>query len=466
MFKQVSQLCRSAIPFALVALLDGACVAQTAAPELENFERVQDARALPDGWKIVSGDWKVKGGALIAESLNSEAYVTFGETSWQNYEVEASVTFHKVRNPSRWLSVLVRSSKDGTVPWSQVPIRFDTTQPNGMEFAVRTPSNNWSIRQKAAASSRSTLNQHRRVKVIVRGSHVEGYLDGQLVVSSQLCVDRSAGCIGFGVSGCIAAFDDVVVRHLPSTIRNTPTVPVPPCDVVAHRGFSAFAPENTLVAIREAIKAGATGCEFDVYCCHDGTVVLMHDKTVDRTTDGTGLVTELSLRQLRQLDAGSWKDVRYAGEKIPTLTEALKLLKGTDCQPVIEIKMEGISKRVVDDIRALDMVEQVAVIAFSETVVREIRELEPHLTCAWLCSKTLEGTAAQQADWLQARARECSAELLDLNFNMLSGELVAELKRRGLGVWTWTVNEAVVMQAIQQWGVDSITTDRPDLLRR
>ena len=76
---------------------------------------------------------------------------------------------------------------------------------------------------------------------------------------------------------------------------------------------------------RHPIRAGATGCEFDVYGCKDGTVVLMHDDTVDRTTDGTGAVTSLSLRELKQLDAGSWKHSRYTGERVPTLIEALQL---------------------------------------------------------------------------------------------------------------------------------------------
>ena len=462
------RLVRSVALVGLLALANGTNFAQIAAtqiaePQLEDFDRVQ--KTLPDGWSVVSGDWRVDQGELVVDSLRSEAYVTFGETSWQNYEVEASVTFREVRNPSRWLSVLVRATRDGATPWSQVPIRFDTTQPNGVEFAVRTAAKDWSIRSKAAVASASKLNQTRRLKVIVRASRIEGFLDGQLVVSSQLCVDRPTGCIGLGVSGCVAAFDDVSVRHLPPSL-DPPGLSTKRCEVVAHRGYSAVAPENTLAAIREAIKSGASGCEFDVYACRGGTVVLMHDKTVDRTTNGMGPVTELSLKQLQQLDAGSWKHARYAGECVPTLTEALNLLKGTGCQPVIEIKMEGISKQVVDDVRTLNMVDQVAVIAFSETVVREIRELEPLITCAWLCSKTLVGTPTEQADWLEARADACHAKLLDLNFNMLSPELIVELKSRGLGVWTWTVNEAVVMRALRQWGVDSITTDRPDLLSR
>lgn len=427
----------------------------------ETFDRVQGE--LPAGWHPVTGHWRVAEGALVVQSLGADAYITVGDESWQNYEIEVSVTFREIRDRSRWLSVLVRAAPDGQTLWSQVPVRFDTMQKNGMEFAVRTTADQWSVRQTAAAQAASQLNQPRRLRVVVRDSHVQGFLDGQLVVVSPFCVDRSAGCVGLGVSGCVAAFDDFSIRHLPQTQAAGNEQP-PKCDNVAHRGFSASAPENTLAAVREAIEAGAGGCEFDVYGCGDGTVVLMHDKTIDRTTDGTGLVTELTVQQLQSLDAGSWKHSRYAGERVPTLTEALRLLKDSGCQPVIEIKMEGISQRVIHDVRALEMVDQVAVIAFSQNVVREIRQLEPSLPCAWLSSENLEGTAAQRADWLAARAQECGTDLVDLSYKMLSPELVAELKRRNLTVWTWTVDEAPVMRALRQWGVASITTNRPDLL--
>jgi len=238
------------------------------------------------------------------------------------------------------------------------------------------------------------------------------------------------------------------------------------CDIVAHRGFSSIAPENALVAIKAAIEAGATGCEFDVYACASGEIVLMHDKTLKRTTNGTGSVTALTLQELQKLDAGSWKGKRYAGEPVPTLTAALKLLKSSGCQPVIEIKMEGIAKQVIQDVRKLDMVDQVAVIAFSQNVVREIRKLEPTMQCAWLCSKTPAGSSLEKAQWLQQQARKCDAKLLDLNYKMLTADLITELQRQKLGVWTWTVNDQATMEKLNKWGVNSITTDRPDLLKK
>ena len=442
-------------------------IAQDAVLHTESFDHME---TLPRDWTVISGDWQLSDGALIANSIGSEAYIAFGDESWQDYEIDVTVTFRKVRDPSRWLSLLVRARRDGKTPWSQVPLRFGSNQKNGVEFAVRTNPDDWSVRKTAAAPTASTLNQPRHLRVVVRRSTVEGFLDGRSVLLSHLCVDRSAGCVGLGASGCVASFDDFSVRQLPTSeipsSRGTADASDARCDNVAHRGFSAVAPENTLAAITQAVDAGATGCEFDVYGCRDGTVVLMHDKTVDRTTNGTGRIAELSWNEIRELDAGSWKNISYKGQKVPTLRQALGILRGTNCQPVIEIKMEGISQQVIDDVRALEMVDQVAVIAFSQTVVREIRELEPKIQCAWLCNKTLAGSSEEQADWLEAEAQSCNANILDLNYKMLSPNLVTELKRRGIHVWTYTVNEIAVMRALSSWGVDSITTDRPDLLAK
>lgn len=419
------------------------------------------AEKLPAGWRVAKGSWHFADGALFVDSMHGEARVTFGEDSWQNYEVEVAATFLNVQNNSRWLAVVIRAASDGSTPWSQFPIRMKTTARNGSEFAVRQ-DNRWDVRQRTGAAEDSQIGRPRRLRVVVQGSIVKGYLDGELLIESPYCLDRDTGCVGLSVSGCRARFDDFKVRHLPDTPR-AHQEPPQPCEVVAHRGYSAVAPENTLVAIRKAIEAGATGCEFDVYAAQDGPIVLMHDTTVDRTTNGSGKVTELTVAELRRLDAGSWKDPRYAGERVPTLEEALRTLKDSGCQAVIEIKMEGISRRVVETVRDAGMLDQSVVIAFSPTVVKEIRALEPRLPCAWLSGEKLKGSPAQIADWIATRARQCNTNLVDLNYNMLSADVLAELKKRGLIVWTWTVNEPVIMDGLMRWGIHSITTDRPDL---
>ena len=269
--------------------------------------------------------------------------------------------------------------------------------------------------------------------------------------------------MGLGLSGGTVRFDDFSVKRLPDTPPLTKTK-VSRCEIVGHRGWSAVYPENTLLAAKMAAQAGADGTEFDVQATRDGVVVLLHDKTLDRTTNGTGELAAKTLAELRPLDAGSWKDPQFAGEPVPTLEQHLRALKDSGCMPVIEIKMAGISDKVIQTVRDLNMVDHVAVIAFGGEVVREVRALEPRIPCAWLCSERLTGTPADAADWIAAQAKQYGTDMVDLNYNMLSRELVAELKNRGLKVWCWTVNDPPVMEALMRWGVQSITTDRVDVL--
>lgn len=425
----------------------------------ESFDKLADGM-LPDGWRAIQGQWAVRDGALVGEG--AEAFILCGDEDWQNYEVEVTATFLAVQNESRWCSLLFRAAGDGAPPWMQFPLRFRSTLRNGSEFAVRTPDG-WSVRQTAKAAADCVLGQPRQLRVVVCGTNVQGFVDGELLIETPYALERSGGCVGLGISGATVRFDNFSVRRLPDS-PPLPQAEVRDCFIVAHRGWSAVYPENTLLAARMAAQAGADGTEFDVYATRDGVVVLMHDKTLQRTTNGTGEITSKTLAELRELDAGSWKDPQFAGEGVPTLDEALRTLKGSGCMPVIEIKMPGISERVVQAVRELDMVEQVAIIAFNGEVVREIRTLEPRIACAWLSSEKLTGTVAERADWIVAQANSYQTEMVDLNYNMLSRELIAELKRRGLQVWCWTVNDPAVMEALLRWGVDSITTDRVDVL--
>ena len=240
-------------------------------------------------------------------------------------------------------------------------------------------------------------------------------MDGQLIIENYYCVDRKTGCVGLGVSGGVAKFDNFTVRLQPDS---APIASVPgwdndkPYEVVAHRGFSSIAPENTLAAVRLAIASGANACEFDVDACKDRNIVLMHDYTVDRTTNGSGKVAELSLAELKKLDAGSWKDSKYAGEPVPTIAETLKLLKGTSCVAFVEIKVEGITQLVLDEIRAANMIDQTVMISFRDNVVREIRALEPRLPCGWLSYKRLFGSHLEQANQIAQRAIQCNTKLV------------------------------------------------------
>jgi glycerophosphoryl diester phosphodiesterase len=450
----------------LVLLTAAYAAGETAMTEIKQ-DFSGEAGGLPTGWQAINGAWRVEDGALAVDSLDGEAYINFGDASWQNYEVEASATFLEVRNDSRWLSVRFRAPADGGLPWSQFPVRQAASQGHGTEFAVKRGDGGWSIRCRESAPRDAELGKPMKLRVIVRGSHMQGYLDGDLLIESFLCFERDKGCVGLGVSGCRARFDDFVVRLLPdSPAHAAPTKPKP-CDIVGHRGFSSIAPENTVVSAAKAIAVGADGAECDVRACKDGTIILMHDDKVDRTTDGEGPVDSFTAAELAALDAGSWKDAQYAGEPVPTLDALLQKHKGAKCQPVIEIKEEGIAQRVIDAVRAADMADDVAVIAFSDDVVREMRALDPSIPCAWLSAENLKGKSmAERVDWIATRARECNTNMVDLHFGMLSEEIIAGLHKEGIEVWCWTVNEPAVMAVLMRWGIDSITTDRPDTLAK
>jgi glycerophosphoryl diester phosphodiesterase len=214
------------------------------------------------------------------------------------------------------------------------------------------------------------------------------------------------------------------------------------------------------------MEAGADGSEFDVHPSSDGVLVIMHDGTVDRTTNGKGKVTELSLAEIKKLDAGSKMNSKFAGEQVPTLDEMLAKLKGTPCKPVIEIKGHNIADQVLAAVRKADMVDHAVIECFDRDVIRQIRVQEPRLPCAWLCGETpKEIPPEQQADWIFNQAKECNTNFVSLSIKMLSAQRVAELHDRKMIVWVWTVDLPNVVKEVMSWGIDGIETNRPNIVR-
>ncbi len=426
---------------------------------MEHFD--SSSSGLPHGWQQVAGSWQVTDGALIVDGLAGRALVTFGDPSWQNYELEATATFLQVQDDGAWLSLVVRAGPGDDPAWSQFAVRQRTRRRDGLEFAVWSDQR-WAVRQRESAKVDCPIGRPIPLRAIVRNTTVQGVINGQPVIECSFCVERQDGRAGLAVRGCRVKFDDVRLRRLPDTVPPTPREPKP-CEVVAHRGFSFAAPENTLAAARMAAEIGANGSECDVYRCKDGEIVVMHDEDVKRTTSGTGKVTDLTLAELKRLDAGSWKNDAFSDQRVPTLPEMLATLKNTGCASVVEVKMPGISEQVVQTIRDAGMLGQAYVISFDANVVKEVRQLEPKLPCAWVSSDRLDGTPAQRADQLARKAKDCQCDTLDLHYQLLSPELIEELKKRNLHVWCWTVDDPVIMTALSAWGIDSITTNRPDL---
>jgi glycerophosphoryl diester phosphodiesterase len=225
---------------------------------------------------------------------------------------------------------------------------------------------------------------------------------------------------------------------------------------IAHRGASGRLPENTLVAFRGAIDAGAEMCELDVQSTSDGAVVVIHDETVERTTDGAGAVKAMTLAELKQLDAGRWFSVEFAGERIPALDEVFAIA-GNRCALNIEIKAAGLERRVCDLIGAHRAMASAIVSSFDWDAIAIVRHLEPRVRIGLLASR-----------WparLVGAAFELRAEAIHPRADIVTEDLCIAAHQRNLSVYAWVADEVDEMRRLIACGVDGIMTNYPERLR-
>ncbi|MEU3565020.1 glycerophosphodiester phosphodiesterase family protein [Kitasatospora sp. NPDC006786] len=231
-----------------------------------------------------------------------------------------------------------------------------------------------------------------------------------------------------------------------------------PPTVYAHRGASSAAPENTLVSDEVARRAGAEWVENDVQPSRDGVPYVLHDDTVDRTTDGTGRIRELTAAQLDALDAGSWFAPAYAGTRLPTLVAQLEDLRTRGGRLLLEIKgphSRDEVARIVREVRDHGMADRVMVQSFEVDALRHTRELAPELPLALLRS-TLDADPVATARDLGLAAYHPSDEALSARPGA-----VGELHAAGVAVNVWTVDLPARWRALTTAGVDGIITNRP-----
>lgn len=237
---------------------------------------------------------------------------------------------------------------------------------------------------------------------------------------------------------------------------------------LAHRGLSYIAPENTLLAFKLAIQIGADAAECDVHRTSDGVLVLSHDKNMKRTMGRDADITKTTFDEFRKADAGKWKGAHFAGETPPTLAEYLLLLKDSTCTPVIEIKQEGTEKDIVDLLTELDMIDKVFIVSFSTKSLSEVKRLQSRLNVGHIFSWKIEGSAEENAETLvpklMEQAEKVGTNVVSLSKHMVSKKLVDLFHEKGFRVWVWTVNDVSGMEQFLDWKLDSVTSDRPDVL--
>ena len=233
--------------------------------------------------------------------------------------------------------------------------------------------------------------------------------------------------------------------------------------IFAHRGANCVCPENTLPAFAAAIDLGADGVELDVQFSSDGKLVIIHDYSLDKTTDGKGRVVGQPYEELQKLDAGSWFGPQFASTRIPTLDQVLDLLQG---KLLINIELKSLDmnstlgRDVVRCVRAHSMVDQVVLSSFNPFTLRSAKRVGPEFECALL-------TAPDLPAWMRSGlTRSWSlAQGLHPEFKMVDARYVAAARKRGMPVRPWTVNEEPDLRRMLDLGVDAIITDRPDRLK-
>ena len=223
---------------------------------------------------------------------------------------------------------------------------------------------------------------------------------------------------------------------------------------VAHRGYSAVAPENTMPALAAAVLGGATHVEFDVRTTADGVPVVIHDRTVDRTTDGSGHVWELTVDQVRELDAGSWFSPAYAGVRVPLLEEVLDL-------PAPALLLEIKPPATLDEVKTIlgmlaerGLLDRTIVQSFDPEVVRLVREAAPDVRRGLLRLR-FEADTVPLAKELDVVC--CNPTVADVLGNP---DTVAELIGAGIDVMPWTANDMDQWPALVEAGVAGLITDR------
>jgi glycerophosphoryl diester phosphodiesterase len=276
----------------------------------------------------------------------------------------------------------------------------------------------------------------------------------------SICVSRAARVLVFSALAAILATETALY-----SAERSPAV-----EIIGHRGASYDAPENTLASVNLSWKQNADGTEIDVHLSKDGKIVVIHDDNTKRTAGLDKPVVAQSIEELRQLDAGSWKDPKFAGEKLPTLDEVIatipngkRLFIEVKCGPEIVPEL----KRVIE--AAGKKPAQTAIISFSHDVVTAAKRAMPELRVFWIAhfQQHKETKAwSPSIEELIEKGQAAKVDGLDLGFAPIFDQaMIDQVKQAKLEFYVWTVDSPDDARKLRDWGVDGITTNRPLFIR-
>lgn len=230
--------------------------------------------------------------------------------------------------------------------------------------------------------------------------------------------------------------------------------------IIAHRGASAYAPENTIASFVKALEMKSDGIEIDVHMSKDKALVVCHDEKVDRTTDGEGFIKDFTLTELKKLDAGSWFGKEFKGQRIPELSEVLELIKDTNILLNIELKnapitYAGIEKKTIDMIIEYGMEDRVIISSFNHYSLIEVKRINPRIKTGILYM------AGLVEPWIYAKRLNADA-LHPLFYNLFAPDLVKGCFNNGIMLNPFTVDDERHIEALVNLKVNGIITNYPD----
>lgn len=225
--------------------------------------------------------------------------------------------------------------------------------------------------------------------------------------------------------------------------------------VIAHRGGASLAPENTLAAFKNAIDMGVDFVEMDVWNSYDDSLMVIHDNTINRTTNGTGTVTAMYYFQLIRWDAGSWFSPKFSAERIPTLRQVLTLIRGKNTKAVIEIKNTNATSNVVHLIEEMGMVGQTYIACFYIDALIEAKKINSQVSLLYL----VDPVSLSQIDTVKS-----IGGIVIASGNNNTQANINYAHQQGIHYWPWTIDDSVSMTHFIANNVDGIITNSPHVL--
>lgn len=251
------------------------------------------------------------------------------------------------------------------------------------------------------------------------------------------------------------------------TLKNHDKQPL----IIAHRGGANLVPENTLAGFKNAINLGVDMIEIDVHLSKDSNIIVMHDGKIDRTTNGSGEIKDMTLSEIKKYDAGSWFSEKFRDERVPTLDETFNTINGKAIL-LIEIKdgderYPGLEKKVVESIHKHNANEWTVVQSFNKNSILRIKKMDPSIITYYLVSSKFDDLYLSIAEKIKAGEKiEKQFDGIAPQYSHLDSAKVEIMHRAGFKVFTWTVDDPKDMVEMININVDGIITNSPDKLKQ